>query len=253
MSIQSTAPLSAYYALIRDPMYAMQTVPPWCAWKVQYPQHGRPLPRMFLPTQHLCKMPGEISTDRIHKDTMPMFNTYLASCFLLSAVTKYTNCMDGTLTMVVWSRDNCVPPKNTGNACASHVAGLNMTGNVKFTWPDRIYCVWAEKKIACKLSKRISKHQKHAAPNCHDHEHCKQMQLYTTYLIHDIVQVQYVIVEAFVFPAGADIVIRVWFAIVVCRRILYHIVQQAQFLEYLASNHVLIAIFRCHNDTSEAS
>lgn len=146
MSIQSTAPLSACYALIRDPKYAMQTVPPWCAWKVQCPQHGRPLPRMFLPTQHLCKMPGEISTDRIHKDTMPMFNTYLASCFLLSAVTKYTNCMDGTLTMVVWSRDNCVPPKNTGNACASHVAGLNMTGNVKFTWPDKIYCVWAEKK-----------------------------------------------------------------------------------------------------------
>lgn len=31
------------------------------------------------------------------------------------------------------------PPKYTGNACASHVTGLNITGNVRFSTPDS-YC-----------------------------------------------------------------------------------------------------------------
>lgn len=73
------------------------------------------------------------------------------------------------------------------------------------------------------------------------------------HLIHYVIQIEYIVVETFVFPSCADVVVCVGLALVNGGRILYHFVQYAQFLEHLSSNHVSIAIFRRHNDTSKST
>ena len=147
--------------------------------------------------------------------------------------------MAGTLTIVL-SADRTVPPKNTGKACASHVAGLNITGNVRFISPERI-CMLKVEEIRKEMVWLVLMLIKILTV------------LQVNYLVHDVIQIDYVVVEAFAFPSGANIAICVRVPIVMCRCIMNQFVQRAQLLEDLTTNHIAIAIFRGDNDTTETT
>lgn len=72
-------------------------------------------------------------------------------------------------------------------------------------------------------------------------------------LIHYDTQFEYIIGKTLVFPFGADVSVCVGFAFICGRCIPNQFVQQTQFVEHLASNHISITIFCCHNHTSEST
>lgn len=129
----------------------------------------------------------------------------------MSEVTKYTSWMAGTLMMIL-SSVSFVPPKYTGNACASHVTGLNIRGNVRFSSPDSTY-----KNRPLQVNK--------CAYEGHG-EYEKRGFTGVSYIINYIIQIEDVVFEALVLPTGAGVPVGERLALIGNTGILYEVVEE---------------------------
>lgn len=136
---------------------------------------------------------------------------------------------------MVFSAESFVPPKKTGNAWASHVTGLNITGKVKFNSPVSIY-----------LAKRSMSY-----PVWFMGRRTWEVRDYYTHFIHYVIQVEDVIREAFILPTCTCIAIREGFPVKVHRGILDDVIQESELLKNFRPQHILVSIFGRHDHASE--
>lgn len=74
-----------------------------------------------------------------------------------------------------------------------------------------------------------------------------------TYILDDMIQVKDVIDEALVLPAGTRISVGERLPVVADGRVLDYVIQLPELSEHVRPQHVPVPIFRCHNDSAEAS
>lgn len=74
-----------------------------------------------------------------------------------------------------------------------------------------------------------------------------------TYVIHQRIQIENIVLKALVLPAGTIVLVRIGITIISGCSILDDVVQLPQLLENLAADHIFVAILRYHNDSPEAT